>query len=930
MQADHSSSDSHPKQRATPSGLRRLPGKSHTLDAPTKSTIPANGPLRPERSKTVGSHHLHSREEFSATPLPKHSFSQPTSSPLSIHSFTDLDTFAPAVTGAAFSTRLPSSKRALLSAGAVTTLPVRTPGSHKSSGASADRDVGPTLDMKRLLSKPAKHTLASSSTVSLPSDSEISASSRSRAHVSRPITGFHERPTTSPGPASMLAQREGSRDTSSSSRSLAKVDDPKPRNVLRRRSSRPSTQPSAGVSEEPARHRSLSSAKRRMRSMETLHITPPKPAAGTVPLSTATPRPIPAGITPAGQVALAYKQQELRREEIAELSGWNDNVRDLSRGVTTISSGNRHSTEGLLTAAARNNVQDDEEEQASGPYYTVFGSSSGHVVPFGSSKDYSPQLDQRFTFNDVPRKHHRSLSRKVSGRLKKVADIVKGDRDFSPSPAHRLDHDDWRPYDGYPLAPKSPRSPIRMSVDDQFDTSMGSISSRHSTPTGKRGSHGKGRSMGGGSVEERRGLYPVKSAKDKDQEDGEEEHASGKFWKLVKRISTGGLRDKYRHQRTSTPPPVPPLPVDLQKLTETRTTVDIRQSPVRDHTPDETSQTLSSRASYARVRPSTGLSLKTSMRHTIASRPSTGGKASSLPSVPHLSTTTRSSSPVSSDLASSGFSPRPQSPRSSSSSYPEESPSGHKPSTPKSKLGQYVIPEHMLSRLQSAGSKENERRKRRPSRSHSEPDHRRFPSTPDEEVPSLPLPSRHRGAGSQDVEMPERSPSPQMPSFSTHDPVNNFISTPLAASGSGPPPLPRRNPRRKPASIELTISDKVANVSPNPPLTPRTPRAHTQIFVDAEPLSRTSTSTARNASPTTQTSLSPSSTSLSPSTASSHNQSPLTFREIESPRHVWTEQEKADKWEDLLQRSERAGGTLHIGESHLLSDKMRLSQCSDV
>ena len=50
------------------------------------------------------------------------------------------------------------------------------------------------------------------------------------------------------------------------------------------------------------------------------------------------------------------------------------------------------------------------------------------------------------------------------------------------------------------------------------------------------------------------------------------------------------------------------------------------------------------------------------------------------------------------------------------------------------------------------------------------------------------------------------------------------------------------------------------------------------------------------------------------------------FREMESPRHAWTEQEKQDKWEALLERSARAGGTLHIGETGLLSDNIRLSK----
>lgn len=59
-----------------------------------------------------------------------------------------------------------------------------------------------------------------------------------------------------------------------------------------------------------------------------------------------------------------------------------------------------------------------------------------------------------------------------------------------------------------------------------------------------------------------------------------------------------------------------------------------------------------------------------------------------------------------------------------------------------------------------------------------------------------------------------------------------------------------------------------------------------------------------------------------PSSAVTQARSPLTFREMESPRRMLTEQEKADKWDDLLERSARAGGTLHLGqaESRLMSD----------
>lgn len=47
-----------------------------------------------------------------------------------------------------------------------------------------------------------------------------------------------------------------------------------------------------------------------------------------------------------------------------------------------------------------------------------------------------------------------------------------------------------------------------------------------------------------------------------------------------------------------------------------------------------------------------------------------------------------------------------------------------------------------------------------------------------------------------------------------------------------------------------------------------------------------------------------------------------------------TEAEKAERWDDLLERSARAGGTLHLGgasgEDGLRSDMLRFSGVSDV
>ena len=64
---------------------------------------------------------------------------------------------------------------------------------------------------------------------------------------------------------------------------------------------------------------------------------------------------------------------------------------------------------------------------------------------------------------------------------------------------------------------------------------------------------------------------------------------------------------------------------------------------------------------------------------------------------------------------------------------------------------------------------------------------------------------------------------------------------------------------------------------------------------------------------------------LSPISASDSASSAVTFRDIAKfePGAVLSEKEKVDKWNDLLDRSDRAGGTLHVGLGGLLSDSIR-------
>lgn len=147
---------------------------------------------------------------------------------------------------------------------------------------------------------------------------------------------------------------------------------------------------------------------------------------------------------------------------------------------------------------------------------------------------------------------------------------------------------------------------------------------------------------------------------------------------------------------------------------------------------------------------------------------------------------------------------------------------------------------------------------------------------------------------------------------------------------SEPPPRPKRSARRA-APPNVEVPSRSQSMSTAMPPTPQTPRGPPQVRVDMNLLRRPSTgalsyTASRQPSATSATSPHPpppvSASASAPPSAVSQKRSPLTFREIESPRRVLTEQEKADKWEDLLERSARAGGTLHLGqaESKLMSD----------
>ncbi|KAJ6451039.1 hypothetical protein C8R45DRAFT_916676 [Mycena sanguinolenta] len=269
-----------------------------------------------------------------------------------------------------------------------------------------------------------------------------------------------------------------------------------------------------------------------------------------------------------------------------------------------------------------------------------------------------------------------------------------------------------------------------------------------------------------------------------------------------------------------------------------------------------------------------------------------------------ISTTTRSSSPVSSsDVASSKYFPKTTgSGRSSTSSYGEESAPPPMPvPTHNVVLGKHIVsPKDLykldLSELQSGSP--DEKTSVKPiaffgTDNIRTPDDWRIVNTPAEEhPPSLPHPPRRLPIPS--VKSTRRlSDTPSIPEFSAVAPINAFTSR-------------RPKPTDKPRVVGV-----VSSLEPTPP-------SRRSLGDATAPHSSTLRGT--NAVSTARQKR------MEQRSASVPRQEPLTFRDMsQKAAKALTEKEKADRWDDLLERSDRAGGTIHLGTSEQLpSDDISL------
>lgn len=851
--------------------------------------------------------------------------------------------------------------------------PSQTPPTHKQYGSGSDTSI--KLDMRRLLSKPA---LVSGLNVSPESGDEWERE-RSRKFKDREINDAQTGPRrleATPVPQKSGSVSGGSREGSlgrgsNSGHGHDSEKEKKVRNVLKRRpsamaasgSKSPPSTPTASAftipgfgsrsnSQKEQRTASPSItaintpiyyANRRMPSdIPDLRInpnakvthsrsmtSPGSGGSGSGSSQSASPAPL----TPAGAVAQAYKQQELK------------NGIGRSYSASAVPSGLRSGSASKQASTShgernRRRAQDghggdkgtDELEDVR-PYYTVLGSTTGRVVAVGGPEDdaWNLNLDTYFPVDDAKTtmtsttvsggRKSSTLSRKVSGKFKKIS----GKRDESPpaTNANRYGRPSLqeRRLDGSSktkAADLNRRRSLRLSIDKFLDlpieemplssattipgTSSGPSTFSRSGKLSELGIDEAGSVGSGGSPNEHRSRKSDPSGL-----------TGGKIWKLMKRISTGGLRDKYI-EPSEPPPPVPALPKDYLSMIGPRST---------DGHADQNgvlSRFIPSRSSMSAAHPYPRTAKMTKPPVTpLNTRPSTAGSRGTTGAA-RPSTTTRSSSPVSSDVASSKFFNRTHSTRSSTSSYGEEIP----PPVP-TLIGQHIVSPTELYRLNDdSGSKVSLPKNK------GQPQNRGSPSSPEwtivspvDERPSLPTPPRRSTA--KDSLPLTRSPSPIIPSFSTAAAINTFgVRKQSMGAGDGPrpqtrpslsvvtpPPRPTRSPFRPPPDSSRVVP-RIESPKPEE---------------DTEGRKRESSGGHSNASTAKQRPRSASFTSSPP-----NGRSPLTFREMDSPigKQTLSEKEKADKWDDLLERSALAGGTIHLGGGELMSDNIRFSTFSEL
>ncbi|KAF8886290.1 hypothetical protein BD779DRAFT_1530574 [Infundibulicybe gibba] len=700
----------------------------------------------------------------------------------------------------------PSSPERITSFGSPNNHPasIRTP-------PSRSHESTHVLDMKRLLAKPAPLSGSESEgrkSIDRTAFVDSRRSLGSRNYGSGGLGRGRKRIAgANAGAEPIEKERIGEKDDKE------RVKEKRPRNVLRRRPSGSRSQGSPPTPINPTTsHKTRSRSRSRSR--------PPSP--GRVP---AYPRDFDLSLEDKQKSPAPHSQNSSPH---SSLSG--NRTRALTPAGAVVeaykrqdskpnASGDRGDTRATGSQTSHKSYDkewEEQEQEPSTPYYTVFGSTSGRVVAVGGPEDSWDRYQHSYSRVLSPGKSPkaRTLTRKVSARWKRGGEP-------RPSLQERRDRGSKRSIG------EGDRKSLRLSLEKRPD---------HDEIPWSRKSEPVSGSAGG-----------------------------SKMWKLMKRISTGGLRDNSNGHGV------------LSRLISRSTSASVSApSTASMHGPGHS--------------PSRG-PMKTPPASAPPPPPPIPPASSNTGHRP--STTTRSSSPVSSDVASSRFFNRTQKASSASGRKSRPGTSGSRSLPPEETKKSRGPP------LQT-----------RSFTSHIKAEDWSIVRTPQEELPSLPVPPRrlhHSAAVRASLEESHhiRSASPAIPAFSTSDAINTF----------GPASTHRPSPTTSASTSRVTSPARRDDRIPEVKFTPN----------------RKSSGAYSNASTARPRRGSGSSLPPPPNAATA-----LTFREIGSPadKHALTEKEKADKWDDLLERSARAGGTLHLGagapEHGLQSDMLRFSNYSEI
>jgi hypothetical protein len=735
------------------------------------------------------------------------------------------------------------------------------PGYLSDSGIS-ERSASPLhatrLDVKRLLSKPAAPSVVSAlsiasdtdpephtlprpplnSSEAWPSKARVQAQPRPRLISSTMSRSESSEPEQSlPSPPPSLQQRPRVLRKKSTSGQNRTVMSAAPRNDTSNSSPLRSTQqaPAAG----PSRGQRSNPLQSLIRSRATVPTSAPTYGSGR--------------LTPAGAIAQAYKEQDIRREALAATAS-----ADTMLPIIPISAS-------LLDAFEHATLEQKPHANIkSAPSDTRPGNSMDSFVLVDSAQEALCHGNEHTP--GVPRSGDHSVSVGASRPAKSLTRNISAPLRHGLAAVNSAEARSGQGHDDEGMQTGHPRSNIDGGDLSQHRAKRKSKSLGLSlnTPLSSSGPEDVSvdRSVPpspGESVPTSTNVLSQSKGREKVQEKGDA-GAGTRLWRLVKRISTGGLRERFQTQTASAPlPPVPTIPKDLSSP---NTVLEV-QAPS-----ESTSKGGGTDTSHVGDAGNGGMS------HSIDSSdisPQSDGHshtASSLPTEIHTSLQDNdafshprrpslSSSPQSSEPTTSIHFFRPHSSRSSFSSVVTTSP----PRPP--------VPIPVQSPARSSSLRNRLRKKNDSS-----------------------------------------SPEPEIPTFSISDVVNNFVARRPSLARHQRRHAPTRSlPRIEPPPIGEVSGSLLRRAGSE---ARHTTRRHRRFDPILSPVSSAQNRDSQGSDST-----------LRPGTAGQ-----CTFRELGSARgQAWSSQEKEDKWDDLLERSARAGGTLHlgVGSTHLASDDIRFS-----